>query len=337
VRRTHSFQSRIILATDQLFSYKVLITGANGFIGMPLCSTLAKHHATVRMAGRNAASIASSLSSVVVGDIDGATNWAEALHDIDVVIHLAGRVHIMRDTACDPLTEFRKVNVDGTLNLAQQALLTGVKRFIFISSIKVNGEETPWGRPFHADDMPAPVDAYGISKREAEDGLRKLCSNSSMDFVIIRPPLVYGPRVKGNFLQLIRWLDKGIPLPLASIQNKRSLIALDNLIDLIITCINHPLAANQTFLASDGEDISTPELLKRTAAAIGKKACLWGVPVELLHFAAQCFGKTAAIHRLCGSLQLDIRKTRERLGWQPPVGVDQALLSTARHYLGDRK
>lgn len=325
------------MATHHLSLCKVLVTGANGFIGTPLCSALAKHQAMVRRTVRNVSTVPPSFPAIAVGNIDSATDWTAALHDIDVVIHLAARVHLMRDTAADPLAEYRKVNVEGTLNLARQAQSAGVKRFIFISSIKVNGEQTPLGRPFRAEDHPAPVDAYGISKREAEDGLRELCSNSAMDFVIIRPPLVYGPGVKGNFLTLIRWLDKGFPLPLASICNKRSLVAVDNLVDLIITCIDHPSAANQTFLASDGEDLSTPELLQRTASAIGKHAYLLRAPVGILHFAAQCLGKTAAIQKLCGSLQLDIGKTREQLGWQPPVNIDQALEATAQYYLGARK
>lgn len=318
-------------------SGKVLITGASGFIGKPLCAAVMKKHGSVKAAVRISGDGAPNMETIAIGNIDGTTDWTQALQGIQVVVHLAARAHKLRDNVADPLAEYRRVNVDGTLNLAGQALQAGVKRFIFISTIKVNGEQTPLGRPFRAEDQPSPADAYAISKREAEDGLRKLCSNSAMEFVIIRPPLVYGPGVKGNFLTLMCWLDKGLPLPLASIRNKRSLVAVDNLVDLIMTCIAHPAAANQTFLVSDSEDLSTPELLQRTASAIGKQVLLWRAPVGLLHFAAQCFGKTAAIHRLCGSLQLDIRKTREQLDWQPPVGVDQALLSTARHYLGDRK
>ncbi|EIC29681.1 MULTISPECIES: UDP-glucose 4-epimerase family protein [Methylomicrobium] len=318
----------------------ILITGANGFIGSALTKRLqADRRFSVRAAVRSMTGLGRTAGAEVfeTGDLAADTDWQAALQGIGVVVHLAARAHVMRDTAADPLTEYRKVNVDGTLNLASQALQAGIKRFIFISSIKVNGEQTPLNRPFRAEDHPSPVDAYGISKREAEDGLRALCANSGMDFVIIRPPLVYGPGVKGNFLTLLRCLDKGLPLPLASIRNKRSLVSVDNLADLIVICIEHPSAANQTFLASDGEDLSTPELLQRTAAAIGKEACLWSAPVGLLHFAAQCAGKTEAIRKLCGSLQLDIAKTCERLGWRPPVAIDQALQATARYYLGARK
>lgn len=325
------------MATEHLSPCRVLVTGANGFIGAYLCSSIAKHRIKIRAARRTPPSPPSDVSFVAVGDIGEATDWVEALRDIDVVIHLAARVHVMKDTASDALAEFRKVNVEGTLNLARQALKAGVKRFIFISSIKVNGEATLPGQPFHADDAPAPEDAYGISKREAEDGLRELCLGSMMEFVIIRPPLVYGPGVKGNFLSMMRWLDKGIPLPLASIQNQRSLVAVENLVDLIITCIEHPAAANQTFLVSDNETLSTPELLIRTATALNKHAHLLHMPMWTLSFIARCLGKTAAIQKLCGSLQVDIDKTRERLGWQPPVSVDQALHATAQHYSGTRK
>ncbi|MGJ0516439.1 MAG: UDP-glucose 4-epimerase family protein [Methylomicrobium sp.] len=320
-----------------LSSIKVLVTGANGFIGRPLCAALIKKQGSVKAAARISGDTIANMETIPIGSIDGTTDWSRALQGVKVVVHLAARAHKLRDHADAPLAEYRKVNVDGTLNLARQALQAGVKRFIFISTIKVNGEQTPLGSPFRAEDHPSPVDAYAISKREAEDGLRELCSNSTMDFVIIRPPLVYGPGVKGNFLTLLRWLDKGLPLPLASIHNKRSLVAVDNLVDLIITCIDHPAAANQTFLVSDSEDLSTPELLKRTAAAIGTRVFLLRAPVGLLHFAAQCFGKTAAVHRLCGSLQLDIRKTCEQLGWHPPVDVDQALHTTAQYYLEARK
>jgi nucleoside-diphosphate-sugar epimerase len=328
------------MSTPGISKLNILVTGASGFVGRALSEHLqAGQRFCVRASIRSASGIdrTDGVDLIETGDLGATIDWRTALQGIDVVVHLAARAHKLRDNAADPLAEYRKVNVDGTLNLAKQALQAGVKRFIFISTIKVNGEQTPLGRPFRAEDQPSPADAYAISKREAEDGLRELCSNSTMEFVIIRPPLVYGPGVKGNFLSLLRWLDKGLPLPLASIRNKRSLVAVDNLVDLIMTCIAHPAAANQTFLVSDSEDLSTPELLQRTASAIGKQVLLWRAPVGLLHFAAQCFGKTAAIHRLCGSLQLDIRKTREQLDWQPPVGVDQALLSTARHYLGDRK
>jgi nucleoside-diphosphate-sugar epimerase len=253
------------------------------------------------------------------------TDWAEALANEQVVIHTAARAHIMKDEVPDPLAEYRKVNLEGTLNLARQAAQAGVKRFIFISSIKVNGEQTPLGKPFTPEDTPAPEDPYGISKYEAEQGLQQLAQETGMEVVIIRPPLVYGPGVKGNFASMVRLVEKGIPLPLGAIHNKRSLVALDNLVDLIITCIDHPAAANQVFLAGDGEDLSTTELLRGVANAMGKPARLIPVPAGVLMLGATVLGKKAMAQRLLGSLQVDISKAREVLGWEPVVSVETAL------------
>jgi len=261
------------------------------------------------------------------------TNWLIALSGVRAVIHTAARVHVMGNFAGDTLAEFRRVNVAGTLNLARQAVDAGVRRFVFISSIKVNGEQTLPGRPYAADDVPAPVDPYGISKHEAEQGLRQLAQETGMEVVIIRPVLVYGPGVKANFYSMMRWLYKGIPLPLGAIHNQRSLVALDNLVDLIVTCVDHPAAANQTFLVSDGEDLSTTELLRRTAAALGKPARLIPVPAWVLQASARLLGKEDFAQRLCGSLQVDISKTRSLLGWSPPIIVDEALYKTAQHFL----
>jgi nucleoside-diphosphate-sugar epimerase len=312
---------------------KVLITGVNGFVGTALANKLVSKGFNVNGAVRSLRSdgFSETITQFLITDIGLDTDWQQALKDVDVVIHLAARVHVMNDTAIDALAEFRRVNVDGTLNLARQAVEAGVQRFIFISSIKVNGEGTLLGQPYTAQDQPAPVDPYGISKREAEDALRQLASETGMAVVIIRPPLIYGPGVKANFLSMMRWLAKGVPLPLGAIHNKRSLLALDNLVDLILTCIHHPAAANETFLASDGEDLSTTELLQRMAAALGKKACLLPVPGFLLAWGAKLLGKQAIIQRLCGSLQIDISKTRDLLDWKPPVRVDEALRRTAQN------
>jgi nucleoside-diphosphate-sugar epimerase len=242
-----------------------------------------------------------------------------------VVIHTAARAHIMKDEVPDPLAEYRKVNVDGTLNLARQAAEAGVRRFVFISSIKVNGEQTPVNQPFTAEDASAPEDAYGVSKMEAEQGLQALAAETGMEVVIIRPPLVYGPGVKGNFASMIKLVEKGLPLPLGAIHNKRSLVALDNLVGLIITCIDHPAAANQAFLAGDGEDRSTTELLQGVARAMGKPSRLVPVPAGLLMFGATVLGKKAMAQRLLGSLQVDISKARNLLGWQPPLSVEEGL------------
>jgi nucleoside-diphosphate-sugar epimerase len=239
----------------------------------------------------------------------------------------------MKDSSQDPLAEYRKVNVEGTLNLALQAASANVKRFIFISTIKVNGESTAPGKFFTADEQPDPIDPYGISKWETEVGLRQLVEESGMEFVIIRPPLVYGPGVKANFQSIMRWVSRGVPLPLGSINNKRSLVGLDNLVDLIITCIENPGAANQTFIAGDGEDLSTTELLQRMGNALGKPARLIPFPAGLLTLLASLLGKKDVVQRLCGSLQVDISKAQELLGWDPPVSVEEGLRRVAEDFI----
>ena len=242
------------------------------------------------------------------------------------VLHLAARVHIMDDPASDPLAAFRKVNTLGTLNLARQAAATGVNRFVFVSSIKVNGEGTQPGSVFHGDDTPAPLDPYGISKHEAEIGLRQIAAATGMQVVIVRPPLVYGPGVKANFAAMMRAVQRGLPLPLASVtHNRRSFVALDNLVDLLITCLDHPAAANQTFLVSDGEDLSTADLLRRLGKAMSRQARLFPVPPALLQVGANLLGKGEVSQRLLGNLQVDISHTRETLGWTPPITVDEGL------------
>ena len=314
---------------------KVLITGVNGFVGKVLGDELVIKGFNVNGTVRSVMSVdfPGAITKFVIKDIDSKTDWQKALEGVDVVIHLAARAHVMKDMAIDALSEFRRVNVEGTLNLARQAVEAGVQRFIFISSIKVNGEGSILGQPYTPEDQPAPVDPYGISKREAEDGLRQLASETGMEVVIIRPPLVYGPGVKANFQSMMRWLDKGIPLPLGAIHNQRSLVSLDNLIDLIVTCIHHPAAANQIFIAGDGEDLSTIELLQRMAAALGKKAWLIPVPSFILEWGARLVGKQAITQKLCGSLQVDISKARDLLDWKPPVSVDKALRKTAQYYM----
>lgn len=314
---------------------RVLLTGATGFVGrgvLERMSTLGNLELIAALR-RPVSGLPESVTSLQVAGLESNTDWYKAVEGIDAVIHSAARVHVMHDTSSDPLAEFRKINVDGTLKLAQQAAAAGVRRFIFISSIKVNGEGTPIGAPYLADAQPAPADPYGISKMEAEQGLRDLAAETGMEVVIIRPTLVYGPGVKANFLKIMRWLHKGIPLPFGAIHNRRSLVALDNLVDLIVTCVDHPAAANQTFLVSDGEDLSTTELLHRLGGALGKPARLLPIPSWLLEFGAAGLGKRALSQRLCGSLQVDIDKTRELLSWTPPVSVDSALSKTARYFL----
>lgn len=304
---------------------RVLVTGLNGFVGLSLCAEMQRQGWQVRGAVRSSCQLPSGVELVSVGAIEGDTDWAGTLEGIDVVIHLAARVHIMHDAAADPLTAFRAVNVEGTLNLARQAAVAGVKRFIFISSVKVNGESTQPGRAFTEADVPNPQDAYGQSKHEAEQGLRQLAADTGMEVVIIRPPLVYGPGVKANFAALMRAVQRGWPLPLGAVHNQRSLVALDNLVDFIVTCITHSQAANQTFLVSDGQDLSTTALVRGMARAAGVPARLLPVPVWALQAGATLLGKGGAVQRLCGNLQVDISKARRVLGWVPPVSVEEGL------------
>ena len=315
---------------DLIQTKTVLVTGAAGFIGKRLSELLLSSGVQVRQANRT---IGISEQSVATGCISDITDWSHFLSGIDSIVHLAARVHAIKDQTANPLAEFRLVNVAGTLNLAQQAAMAGVKRFVFISSIKVNGEQTQIGRPFTEKDRAAPVDAYGISKHEAEGGLRRIAKETGMEVVIIRPVLVYGPSVKGNFLSMMYWLHKGIPLPFGAINNSRSLVALDNLVDLIITCLHHPAAANQTFLVSDGEDVSITKLLQYTASAMGLSSRLMPVPALMIQIAAKLLGKGEVTQRLCGNLQVDISKARELLGWIPPISLKEGLRRAAEGYV----
>ncbi len=321
--------------TVPTINQRVLVTGASGFVGRCLVATLVAAGWDVRAALRQSAVMPASAGaeSVVVGNLDATTNWQAALNNIDCVVHLAARVHVMQDKAEDPLTEFRRVNVLGTLQLARQAVDAGVRRFVFISSVKVNGEGTLKNCPYTADDMPAPMDAYGISKLEAEQGLLALAATTGLEVVIIRPVLIYGPGVRANFLKMMLWLDRGLPLPLGAIDNRRSLLSVGNLVSLILTCMAHPDAVNQVFLASDGEDMSTTTLMRRTARALGKSARLVPVPGMMLTFIAGLLGKRDVAQRLCGSLQVDIAKTRRVLGWAPPLSVDAGLALAAQDFL----
>jgi len=284
----------------------LLITGGSGFVGRALVKSLGDQQ--MHLATR---------SDLV--------RWGNVFMGTTIIVHLAARVHVMHDTKVDPLAAFRAVNVDGTLNLARQAAANGVRRFIFVSSVKVNGEITQLGQAFAETDAPNPQDAYGLSKHEAEQGLRQIATETGMEVVIIRPPLVYGPGVKANFAALMHAVKRGWPLPLGAVHNLRSLVALDNLVDFIVTCLTHPNAANQTFLVSDGQDLSTTELVRGLARAAGVSERLLPVPVWILQAGAMFLGKRDAVQRLCGNLQVDISKARSLLGWVPPVSVDEGL------------
>lgn len=313
----------------------VLVTGANGFIGNALCEELLRSGHVVRGALRSADSGITAVESQVVGKINGKTDWSEALRNVEVVIHLAARVHVMNDHSSDPLTEFRRVNVDGSLNLAKQAARAGVKRLIYLSSVKVNGELTVPGHPFKESDIANPQDAYGLSKLEAEQGLLLIARETGLEVVIIRPPLVYGQGVKANFAGMMRAVKRRMPLPLGAIRNSRSFVYVGNLVSLITTCMHHPAAANQVFLVSDGGDLSTTQLLQECASALGVKSRLWPVPQGLIEGLAAIVGKRDVVQRLCGNLQVDISKAKKLLGWTAPIsladGLKETVLGFKRH------
>lgn len=303
----------------------VLVTGGSGFVGRALVSRLdrvsGKHvRATVRQGKRDRIDCGDVFE---LESLDGETKWKDALHDIEVVVHTAARAHVLKDAATDPLAEYRRVNVEGTKSLACQAAEMGVRRFVFISSIGVNGNSNT--SPFRAGDRPNPGDPYAISKYEAEQELKRLAAVTGLEVVIVRPPLVYGPDAPGNFGKLVEWVRRGVPLPLGAVDNCRSLVARDNLIDLITICIDHPAAANEVFLVSDGEDLSTTDLLRRVGQAMNRRARLIPLPPRLLEVFAGMLGQRAMARRLLSSLQVDISKTRGLLGWEPPISVDEGL------------
>lgn len=305
---------------------RLFITGLNGWVAAALAhAALARGHGV-----RGSARQSNGPEMFATGPLNGHTDWSAALAEAQVVFHLAARVHVMHDNATDPLAAFRAVNTEGTLRLARQAAGAGVRRFVFVSSIKVNGEYTAPNSPFRASDEPHPEDPYGHSKRDAEDGLRELAAATGMEVVIVRPPLVYGPGVKANFAAMMRAVQRGLPLPLGWVtHNRRSFVALDNLVDLLMICLDHPAAANQTFLVSDDEDLSTAELLRRLGQAMGRPARLLPVPPRVLQAGAALLGKRDVAQRLLGSLQVDITHTRQTLGWVPAVSVDEGLRRAA--------
>jgi UDP-glucose 4-epimerase len=310
---------------------KIAITGHSGFVGNVLFHKLAKLSPTC--IGRVRPKFI-DCNNFISYDLFSRENIMAQLDVIEIVIHCAGRTHIMDDDSSNPLEAFREVNTYGTLNLAQQAADAGVKRFIFLSTIKVNGESTELGLPFKSDDTFISTDPYGLSKYEAEIGLHKIARETGMEVVIIRPPLVYGSGVKANFASMMKWVNKGVPLPLGGIKNnRRSLVSVDNLVDLIVTCIEHPKAANQTFLISDNEDKSTTGLLENMASALNVPSRLLPVPAPWFNLISKLIRKPSISQRLCGSLQVDISKTMELLNWEPPYTSDESMKKTADAYL----
>lgn len=304
---------------------RILLTGSNGFVLQALAESLQTQAHDIVTTTRAARHSAERLARVVVGDIHANTNWGDALHGVEVVVHLAAHVHVMRDITANARAEFRRVNTEGTLNLARQSVSAGVRRFIFLSTVGVNGNSTSPGKYFTETDTALPHDPYSVSKYEAEVGLRAISKSTGMEIVIIRPTLVHGVKAPGNFGKLTRLVARGLPLPLAAIKNRRSLVGIDNLVDFIVTCLTHPAAVNETFLVSDGEDLSTPDLIRRMARAMNQPAWLLPVPNAMLMAAATVIGKRDVAQRLCGSLQVDISKARALLGWSPPVSVDEGL------------
>jgi nucleoside-diphosphate-sugar epimerase len=339
----------------------IVVTGANGFVGQVLSARLAHDNLPARLIVRhsplnlnhnlivnehtypnpnsnsnpnpNPNPNSNSTHQFAVGHISADTDWSKALKDAQSVVHLASRAHVLNEQSANPAALYQQINVDSTVNLAKQAAASGVKRFIFVSTIKVNGESTQLGNPFSINDMPDPQDAYSLSKYQAECELKLIGQQTGMEIVIIWPPIVYGLGVKANFLNMMKWLSKGIPLPLGGLtHNRRSLVAVDNLVDLIITCLSHPAAANQTFLVSDGEDLSTSVLLTRMGEALNKPARLYKVPQGLLKVGAGLANRQAIYERLCHSLQIDMGHTQATLNWKPPVSVEHGMRLAARQF-----
>lgn len=311
----------------------ILVTGANGFVGRALCRDLIDKGHQVRATVRAAVNLPSGVETFIVPDLGPDTDWTSSLDNIDVVIHLAARVHMMQDSASDPLAEFVKVNTYGTQNLAQQAAKQGIKRFVYVSSIKVNGEFTPPEQLMTELDTPRPQDPYGISKWQAEQGLHKISQETGMSVVIIRPPLVYGPRVRANFYSLLKLADKAVPLPLGSINNSRSMIYLGNLVDALIQCATHPNATGQTYLVSDGQDVSIPQLVRMIAEAMKKPSTVFRFPISLMRLGAALLGRTSMVDRLTQSLVVDSSKIRDELAWTPPYTMSQGIEDTVQWYL----
>ncbi len=326
---------------NRLHGQHILVTGASGFVGSRLLASQDALSQDIQFRAISRKPLAKSTPNVeqlLIADISEKSDWTEALDGVDIVVHLAARVHVMDDRASNPLEEYRKANVITTLNLARQAASAGVKRFIFLSSIKVNGEKTDIGKPFTEESITNPVDPYGISKLEAEKGIREICNASGMQYVLIRPPLIYGPGVKANYQKLMSLVHKHLPLPLGGIANKRSMLALDNLINFILLAARHPRASNQLFLLSDEKALSTPQLIHHMSRCMGYASNrLISIPVQTLRLVALCLGRSAAIERLTESLEVSAHKAHQLLAWHPPLDVEQAIQITVDDFLSSRK
>jgi nucleoside-diphosphate-sugar epimerase len=315
---------------------RVLVTGASGFVGKVLCESLAAAGYIVRAALRKDGSVNSAvLERVVVGDIGGNTDWMSALIGVDFVIHAAARAHVLHDSLQNT-TRYFSTNVEGTRKLAQASALAGIRRFIFVSSIKVNGEETT-DRGFTAADVPQPRDAYGESKWRAEMALTQIRERSGMQACVVRCPLVYGPGVRANFFRLMRWVDQGRPLPLGSIENNRSLVSIWNLCDILVNLLENSAAPGRTWMVADGHDLSTPDLVREIGVAMGRRTRLVRVPVAVLKFLGAVSGRKQEVARLCGSLQVDLTGTRRDLCWEPPITVHEALARTVAWYMATHR
>lgn len=302
---------------------KIVVTGANGAVGSALVESLSRKGVEMIPAVRIPRGMP---GEKVCGEIDGATDWADVLAGAEVVVHLAARVNVMKDSATDPIEAFRSVNTHGTANLARRCAAAGVRRLVFVSTIKVNGERTERGSPFRPTDAQAPLDPYGISKMEAEREVQDICGSHGVEWVIVRPPLIYGPNVGGNFAAMVGWVRRGVPLPLGAVTgNRRSLAAMGNVVDFLELAATRDAAANQVFLVSDAEAVSTAELLRILSKVLGRSPRLLPVPPKLLRFAADRLGRSAEADRLLQSLEVDISKARELLGWVPPISLESGL------------
>lgn len=323
---------------SKIFKKSVVITGANGFVGRVLCQRLVEDgwyvRGTVREA-KKSAGLSPEVELIVVGEIGSETDWTSVLQGVDAVVHLAGRVHIMKDQHADPLAHYLEVNVGGTVRLAEAAADEGVRRFIYLSSVKVLGEMTE-AEPFNEHSQPNPQDPYAISKWEAEQALGRIAQETGLEVVVLRPPLVYGPGVRANFFQLMKIVDRGIPLPLKNIENKRSMIYLGNLTDAIVACLVHTNAAGKVFLVGDNETVSTAELITRIAGILGKPPHLFAIPKRWLKLAAAVFKKSAVVDRLIGSLVVDSTNMRRILGWHPPFSMNDGLKITVQWYVNNK-